>query len=96
MHVGILLKVSEACAWQDGAEGDGLPDPGELVLLTYTVRCEMLAMHSQMRPAPTSRQLLLVCSSDSFTLQMPKNVHALVPADFFCADEDEMRNPRKS
>lgn len=37
-----LLQVNEACAWLDGAESDGLPDPGELVLLTYTVRCKQL------------------------------------------------------
>lgn len=30
------MKVE--CSWQDGAEGDGLPDPGESMLLTYTIR----------------------------------------------------------
>lgn len=32
-------KVDMECTWQDGAEGDALPDPGELVLLTFTIRC---------------------------------------------------------
>ncbi|CAM9245227.1 unnamed protein product [Ectocarpus sp. 13 AM-2016] len=31
------ILVTKECAWQDGAESDGLPDPGEVVILTYTV-----------------------------------------------------------
>ncbi|CAM9911410.1 unnamed protein product, partial [Ectocarpus sp. 12 AP-2014] len=31
------ILVTKECAWQDGADSDGLPDPGEVVILTYTV-----------------------------------------------------------
>lgn len=36
----LFFQVTKECAWQDGAERDGLPDPGEVVILTYTVRYE--------------------------------------------------------